>query len=61
MGLSEVHQVLVLNRLRHRVRLRVDGGIKSGRDVVIAAILGAEEYGLGTASLVAMGCILVRQ
>ncbi|HEX3499034.1 MAG TPA: glutamate synthase large subunit, partial [Stellaceae bacterium] len=61
MGLSEVHQVLVLNRLRHRVRLRVDGGIKTGRDVVIAAILGAEEYGLGTASLIAMGCILVRQ
>jgi glutamate synthase (NADPH/NADH) large chain len=61
MGLSEVHQVLVLNRLRHRVRLRVDGGIKTGRDVVIGAILGAEEYGLGTASLVAMGCILVRQ
>ncbi|MDB5409391.1 MAG: glutamate synthase [Rhodospirillales bacterium] len=61
MGLSEVNQVLVLNRLRHRVRLRVDGGIKTGRDVVIAAILGAEEFGLGTASLVAMGCILVRQ
>jgi len=61
MGLAEVHQVLVLNRLRHRVRLRVDGGIKTGRDVVIAAILGAEEFGLGTASLVAMGCILVRQ
>ncbi|MGA3304581.1 MAG: glutamate synthase large subunit [Stellaceae bacterium] len=61
MGLSEAHQVLVLNRLRHRVRLRVDGGIKTGRDVVIAAILGAEEFGLGTASLVAMGCILVRQ
>jgi glutamate synthase (NADPH/NADH) large chain len=61
MGLSEVHQVLVLNRLRHRVKLRVDGGIKTGRDVVVAAMLGAEEYGLGTASLVAMGCILVRQ
>jgi glutamate synthase (NADPH/NADH) large chain len=61
MGLAEVNQVLVLNRLRHRVRLRVDGGIKTGRDVVIAAILGAEEFGLGTASLVAMGCILVRQ
>ena len=61
MGLSEAHQVLVLNRLRHRVRLRVDGGMKTGRDVVIAAILGAEEFGLGTASLVAMGCILVRQ
>ncbi|HLZ66002.1 MAG TPA: glutamate synthase large subunit [Aliidongia sp.] len=61
MGLAESHQVLVLNRLRHRVRLRTDGGIKTGRDVVIAAILGAEEFGLGTASLVAMGCILVRQ
>jgi glutamate synthase (NADPH/NADH) large chain len=61
MGLSEVHQVLVLNRLRHRVRLRVDGGMKTGRDVVMAAILGAEEFGLGTASLIAMGCILVRQ
>src|SRR6185503_4233873 len=60
-GLAEAHQVLVLNRLRHRIRLRVDGGIKTGRDVVIAAILGAEEYGLGTASLVAMGCLLVRQ
>src|SRR4029077_11604883 len=43
------------------VLLRTDGGIKTGRDVVIAAMLGAEEYGLGTASLVAMGCILVRQ
>ncbi len=53
--------MLTLNRLRHRVRLRTDGGIKTGRDVVIAAILGAEEFGLGTASLVAMGCILVRQ
>ncbi len=61
MGLSEVHQVLTLNRLRHRVTLRVDGGIKTGRDVVIAAMLGAEEFGVGTASLVAMGCILVRQ
>ena len=61
MGLSEVHQVLTLNRLRHRVTLRTDGGIKTGRDVVIAAMLGAEEYGLGTASLVAMGCIMVRQ
>ncbi len=61
MGLSEVHQVLTLNNLRHRVRLRTDGGIKTGRDVVIAAMLGAEEYGIGTASLVAMGCIMVRQ
>ncbi len=61
MGLSEVHQVLTLNRLRHRVSLRVDGGIKTGRDVVIAAMLGAEEFGIGTTALVAMGCILVRQ
>ncbi|MEZ5667392.1 MAG: glutamate synthase large subunit [Alphaproteobacteria bacterium] len=61
LGLAETHQVLMLNRLRHRVRLRVDGGIKSGRDVVIAAILGAEEFGIGTTSLVAMGCIMVRQ
>ncbi len=61
MGLSETHQVLLLNRLRHRVRLRTDGGIKTGRDVVIAAMLGAEEFGIGTASLVAMGCIMVRQ
>ncbi|OYV39134.1 MAG: glutamate synthase large subunit, partial [Acidocella sp. 20-61-6] len=61
MGLSETHQVLMLNRLRHHVTLRADGGIKTGRDVVIAAMLGAEEYGIGTASLVAMGCIMVRQ
>ena len=61
MGLSETHQVLQLNRLRHRVRLRTDGGLKTGRDVVIAAMLGAEEFGIGTASLVAMGCIMVRQ
>ncbi|MHA1114209.1 MAG: glutamate synthase-related protein, partial [Alphaproteobacteria bacterium] len=61
MGLAEVNQVLTLNRLRHRVVLRTDGGIKTGRDIVIAAMLGAEEYGIGTASLVAMGCILVRQ
>ena len=61
MGLSEAHQVLMLNRLRHQVVLRTDGGIKTGRDVVIAAMLGAEEFGIGTASLVAMGCIMVRQ
>ena len=61
MGLSEVHQVLTLNRLRHRVKLRTDGGIKTGRDVVIAAMLGAEEFGIGTTSLIAMGCIIVRQ
>ncbi|OQW44901.1 MAG: glutamate synthase subunit alpha [Proteobacteria bacterium SG_bin6] len=61
MGLSEVNQVLTLNGLRHRVKLRVDGGLRTGRDIVIAAILGAEEFGIGTLSLVAMGCIMVRQ
>ncbi|MDM7965801.1 glutamate synthase large subunit [Blastomonas fulva] len=61
MGLSEANQVLSLNGLRHRVKLRTDGGLKTGRDVVIAAILGAEEFGIGTLSLVAMGCIMVRQ
>lgn len=61
MGLSEVQQVLTLNRLRHRVTLRTDGGLKTGRDIVMAAMLGAEEFGIGTAALVAMGCIMVRQ
>ncbi len=61
MGLAEVNQVLTLNGLRHRVRLRTDGGLKTGRDIVIAAMLGAEEFGIGTLSLVAMGCIMVRQ
>ncbi|MEM8827589.1 MAG: glutamate synthase-related protein, partial [Pseudomonadota bacterium] len=61
MGLAEVNQVLSLNGLRSRVKLRTDGGLKTGRDIVIAAILGAEEFGIGTLSLVAMGCIMVRQ
>jgi glutamate synthase (NADPH/NADH) large chain len=61
MGLSEAHQTLMLNNLRHRVRLRTDGGLRTGRDVVVAASLGAEEFGIGTASLVAMGCLMVRQ
>ncbi|MFC3068027.1 glutamate synthase large subunit [Phenylobacterium soli] len=61
MGLSEANQVLTLNNLRQFVRLRTDGGIRTGRDVVIAAMLGAEEFGIGTASLIAMGCIMVRQ
>ncbi|RYY27442.1 MAG: glutamate synthase large subunit [Sphingomonadales bacterium] len=61
MGLSEVNQTLTLNGLRGRVKLRTDGGLKTGRDIVIAAILGAEEFGIGTLSLVAMGCIMVRQ
>ena len=61
MGLTEVNQILTLNNLRHRVTLRTDGGLKTGKDVVIAAMMGAEEYGMGTSSLVAMGCIMVRQ
>ncbi len=61
LGLTETNQVLTLNRLRHRIKLRTDGGLKTGRDIVIAAMMGAEEYGIGTAALVAMGCILVRQ
>ena len=61
MGLTEVNQILTLNGLRHNVTLRTDGGIKTGRDVVIAAMMGAEEFGIGTTSLVAMGCIMVRQ
>ena len=61
MGLTEVNQILTLNNLRHKVTLRTDGGLKTGRDVVMAAMMGAEEYGMGTSSLVAMGCIMVRQ
>ena len=60
-GLAEAHQVLTLNSLRHHVRLRTDGLIRTGRDVVIAAMLGAEEFGIGTASLIAVGCLMVRQ
>lgn len=61
MGLTEANQVLTLNNLRSKVTLRTDGGIKTGRDVVIAAMMGAEEYGVATTALVAMGCIMVRQ
>ena len=61
MGLTEVNQILTLNNLRHNVTLRTDGGLKTGRDIIMAAMMGAEEYGMGTSSLVAMGCIMVRQ
>jgi glutamate synthase (NADPH/NADH) large chain len=61
MGLTETNQILTLNNLRHKVVLRTDGGIKTGRDVVIAAMMGADEFGIATTSLVAMGCIMVRQ
>ncbi|MHA6324803.1 glutamate synthase large subunit [Roseivivax sp. CAU 1753] len=61
MGLTEAHQVLSMNKLRSRVTLRTDGGLRTGRDIVMAAMMGAEEYGIGTAALIAMGCIMVRQ
>ncbi|MBI2066784.1 MAG: glutamate synthase large subunit [Deltaproteobacteria bacterium] len=61
LGLAETQQTLVMNGLRSRVLIRVDGGMKSGRDVVIAALLGAEEYGFGTAPLIAEGCVMARQ
>lgn len=61
LGLAEVQQVLVMNGLRERVTLRTDGGFKTGRDIVIAAMLGAEEFNFGTAALIALGCKYVRQ
>jgi glutamate synthase domain-containing protein 2/glutamate synthase domain-containing protein 1/glutamate synthase domain-containing protein 3 len=61
LGVAEAQQVLVRNGLRGRVRLRTDGGLRRGRDVVIAALLGAEEFGFGTAPLVALGCDMARQ
>ena len=61
LGLAEAQQVLVANRLRERVSLRTDGGLRSGRDIVIAALLGAEEFGFGTGLLVALGCDMARQ
>jgi glutamate synthase (NADPH/NADH) large chain len=61
LGLAEAHQVLVLNGLRERVRLQVDGQLKTGRDVAFAALLGANEFGFATAPLVASGCIMMRK
>lgn len=60
LGLAEAHQTLVLNGLRSRVRLEADGQLKTGRDVIIGALLGAEEFGFSTAPLIAMGCIMMR-
>ena len=60
LGLAETHQTLVLNDLRSRIIVETDGQLKTGRDVIIAALLGAEEFGFATAPLVAMGCILMR-
>ncbi len=61
MGLTETNQILTMNNLRHKVVLRADGSIKTGRDVVMAAMMGADEFGIATTSLIAMGCIMVRQ
>ena len=60
-GLAETQQTLVLNRLRGRVALQVDGGLRTGRDVVIGALLGADEFGFSTAPLIAAGCIMMRK
>jgi len=60
LGLSETHQTLVLNNLRGKVRLQTDGQLRTGRDVAIAACLGAEEFGFGTAALITMGCVMLR-
>lgn len=60
-GLSETHQTLVLNNLRGRVRLQTDGQLKTGRDIVLAALLGAEEYGFGTSALIVLGCVMMRK
>ncbi len=61
LGLAETHQVLVLNNLRSRIAVECDGQLKTGRDVVIAALLGAEEFGFATAPLVVMGCVMMRK
>ena len=61
LGLAETQQTLVLNGLRDRIRVQVDGQLKTGRDVVIAALLGAERFGFGTAALVSLGCVLMRK
>ena len=61
LGIAETHQTLVMNDLRSRVTLQTDGGLKTGRDVVIAALLGAEEFGFSTAPLISLGCIMMRK
>lgn len=60
-GLAETHQTLVLNELRGRISVQVDGGLRTGRDVVIGALLGADEFGFATAALIAEGCIMMRK
>ena len=60
-GLAETHQTLVMNSLRSRIAVQVDGGLRTGRDVVIGALLGADEFGFATAPLIAAGCIMMRK
>ncbi|MDP6704810.1 MAG: glutamate synthase large subunit [Alphaproteobacteria bacterium] len=60
-GLAETHQTLVANRLRGRIAVQVDGGLRTGRDVVVGALLGADEFGIATAALIASGCIMMRK
>jgi glutamate synthase (NADPH/NADH) large chain len=60
-GLAETHQTLVINRLRGRISVQVDGGIRTGRDVVVGALLGADEFGFATAPLIAAGCVMMRK
>jgi len=60
LGLAEAQQTLVLNRLRRHIRLQVDGGLKTGRDVAVAALLGAEEYSFASAALISLGCVMMR-
>ena len=60
-GLAEAHQTLVMNNLRGRIKLQTDGQIKTGRDIIIAALLGAEEFGVATAGLISLGCVMMRK
>nr|YP_009397598.1 glutamate synthase [Dipterosiphonia australica]ARW66784.1 glutamate synthase [Dipterosiphonia australica] len=60
LGLTEVHQTLVQNNLRDKVVLRVDGGLRTGKDIILAAIMGAEEFGFGTVAMIATGCVMAR-
>ena len=61
LGVAETHQTLVMNNLRSRVTLQTDGQLKTGRDIAIATLLGAEEYGFSTAPLITLGCIMMRK
>jgi glutamate synthase (NADPH/NADH) large chain len=61
LGLAETHQTLMMNNLRSRVRLQTDGQLKTGRDIAVAAMLGAEEFGFGTSALIVLGCVMMRK